>query len=913
MAKTISISELKDMMRGIDVSDEEIAKYLLAEEETSSAFAPALKINPDLVDDEGLEGAVAMSAFNNWARRRRQKKYHRKIKDGWDGLRIVSEGDSWFQYPFILKDVIDHLFDDYAIFSLGAAGDLVSDMLHQDEIADAVRSHKPDLLMISGGGNDLLGDGRMKQAVHPYKKGRLAKDYPNTNFTQSLKDVIDVYRTIFSGLLAEFPNLKIVCHGYDYALPDNGKWLGRPMASLGIEDPKLQAKIVAVMIDRFNQALISLAQEFPGTVHRVNCVGSVSSKQWKDELHPNGDGYSRVADEFRSVITQIFGSSETFTRSEARLSPGKEAMIADAKDLEPDAFRELVDHRAREILSLSMAPTQDEEERRAFESEISDHFEKISGGADFLPASFLEKGAEAAGAVCRINLPTGFGTGFLVGTRNFIMTNNHVISSKEEAALATAEFNFEDGKKSVVVTPDPNRFFITLKELDYTIVACDSTGLSDITPIALLRSPATVTRNEKVNIIQHPRGRPKEVALHNNDVFRIKDKVIWYKTDTEPGSSGSPVFNNVWDLVALHHAGWTDPGDNTTNEGVRMAAIVSHLIAQQAAEDTSSATLFELLKTIPDSSPHLGFFDISGIAGAGNNEVEIPEYKGSQDFADVGFWNIEHFNDKISDDRIGKVAEVIGHLSLDVLGLIEVQRGALDRLKSALQGLGYAYDYKYLDVRGRQDLAVLYDMNTSEVTLATDILNRHGDAWLSETGSGRSAFPRRPLIARARIASKSGSSENEDSDRAVEFIMMSAHLKAFGDPESQARRRLAAQILAETIEDIRATEKMPVVLGGDLNETLNTDVLTALTEAPDLYTLTSDDADDNALSYVGASHRSLIDHIVVSNDVQMSPISGDDAAIVRLDKSVRDFTRDISDHVPLVIRMVSREKPLQSN
>ena len=102
-----------------------------------------------------------------------------------------------------------------------------------------------------------------------------------------------------------------------------------------------------------------------------------------------------------------------------------------------------------------------------------------------------------------------------------------------------------------------------------------------------------------------------------------------------------------------------------------------------------------------------------------------------------------------------------------------------------------------------------------------------------------------------------------------------------------------------------------MVLGGDLNETLNTDVLSSLTDAPDLFTLTSDDAAENALSYVGANYRSLIDHIVVSNDVHMSPISGDDAAIVRLDKSVANFARDVSDHVPLVIRLVSRDAPLQ--
>ncbi|MGJ8609880.1 MAG: hypothetical protein ACSHWY_02215 [Octadecabacter sp.] len=136
----------------------------------------------------------------------------------------------------------------------------------------------------------------------------------------------------------------------------------------------------------------------------------------------------------------------------------------------------------------------------------------------------------------------------------------------------------------------------------------------------------------------------------------------------------------------------------------------------------------------------------------------------------------------------------------------------MGRLKTALQGLGYAYDFAYLNVRGRQDLAVLYDMNTTEVTLSKAIMDRNKSAWSAETGSGRSAFPRRPLVAHVKIAAKTGR-DNKAGDP-VEFIMISAHLKAFGDPESQARRRLAASILAEVIEDIRATEKLPVVLGG---------------------------------------------------------------------------------------------------
>jgi len=901
MTQQITLSELKAKIRDIDTSDEEIAAYLMAAPDASDAFAPQVQINPDLVDDEGVEADVAMRFFNAMSRRRRQRRYHRKIQDGWSGLRVVSEGDSWFQYPFLLRDVIDQLFDDYAIYSLGAAGDLVQDMLDQDEILQAVRQQNPHVFLISGGGNDLLGDGMLATAVHPFKSGRPAKDYPNATFGKRLKDIIGVYRSIFTALLAEFPNLKILCHGYDYAQPDNARWLGKPMASLGIKDKALQARIVAEMINRFNAALVALAGEFPGSVVRVSCLNAVGGN-WHDELHPNNTGYAAAAGKFRAVIASMFGSTTEFEAT-SPLSPGKEAMI-DAQDLEPQAFRELVDFRGRELLETPLPPTEDEDRRKEIEQDISLHFEKISGGADFLPASFLYRGADAAASVCRVNLPGGSGTGFLIATSKFIMTNNHVIADKEEAREAIAEFRFEEGGASLMVNLEPDRFFLTSKELDFTIVGCGDPALDEFDPIPLLRNPSTVTRGEKVNIIQHPRGRPKEVALHNNDVLRVKDKVVWYETDTEPGSSGSPVFNNAWDLVALHHAGWIENGV-TTNEGVRIAAIVSHLVARQHSEATGSPGLVDLLSTIPDSSPHLGFFDIAGITGSSTQEVEVPEYKGSLEFADIGFWNIEHFNDAISDARVDTVAGVLGHLSMDAMGLVEVQKDAMDRLITSLQALGQSYDYKYLNVRGRQDLAVLYDSKTTEVNISAKIMNRHKAAWAAKTGSGRTAFPRRPLIANIKVA------PNTKGGEPVEFIMILLHLKAFGDPQSKARRRLAAEILTEVIADIRETEKLPVVLGGDLNETLNNDVLGPLTDAPDLFTLTTDDAAENALSYVGARYRSLIDHIVVSKDVHMSPISGDDAAIVRLDKTVADFTRDVSDHVPLVIRMVSRDAPMQ--
>ncbi len=582
----------------------------------------------------------------------------------------------------------------------------------------------------------------------------------------------------------------------------------------------------------------------------------------------------------------------------ARLSPGKERLIKDAQDLTPDIYRRHVAHRARKILTDRHIDIQSADDLADIENAIAAHFEKIDQGADFLPASFLREGAARADAVCRISTGTSLGTGFLVAP-GILMTNNHVLSTAEDAEDSVAEFQFERGRAPIVVPIRPAALFVTHEALDFTIVACDTSGIEGVTPVPLLRNPATVAPNERVSIIQHPRGRPKEVALHNNPVTQLRDKVVHYRTDTEPGSSGSPVFNNAWDLVALHHAGWIDAG-RATNEGVRISAIVAHLLGEVARGEAKQEALRPVLESIRGTSPFLGIFDLYGL-GEDTREVQVDHFAGTPDFADIGVWNIEHFNASVSNDRVDRVADVVAELSMDVLGLTEVQDEAMDRLVTRLSDRGMAADYQLLNVDGRQDLAVLYDRDTTHVRLRRDIARRHASRLGAETPTGRTAFPRAPLFADCTVG---------NGDGEVRFIKILVHLKAFGDAQSRARRRLAAEKLAEIIDDIRDREGLPVVLGGDFNERIDTDVLSAVTGSPDLFAMTSDDANTDAISYVGDSHRSLIDHVLVTRDVALGDIHGDDAAIVRLDRTVRDFASRVSDHVPVVFRMVLRDQPV---
>lgn len=606
--KKITQRELIQKIRDLNTSDAELAQYFIVDEGTSGAFSPNVIANPKYVEDNGLEGAFFLNTLNGLARARRNRLYRKRVKD-WTGVKVVAEGDSWFQYPLILKDTIDQLNDlehfEYAIYGLSEAGDLLSNIMREDEITEALDTVNPDVFLISGGGNDMVGDGRMAKMVHKYAANRKVENYPNDKFDQFLSELEDLYRGLFSRLLASRPHLKIICHGYDKAIPDNGKWLGKPLAKKGIKDQGLQRDIVAVMISRFNQRLKEITTDYAGSVYHVDCQDLIGqASDWHDELHPKNEGYLKVAQKFDQVIKVALSenaASPSISLDTVATDSKIPLRLAKMSKLDHQDFLNMVVKRAETIMQKDIAVPKTQYERKQLEQDISDHFEKIHKERNFLPSSFLEDGVRCAQAVCRISTDESLGSGFLIGSRHFIMTNNHVIPDKDTARTSIAEFDYDEDNILYRVQLQPDTFFITDVDLDFTIVACDSAPLPlEIEPIPLLADPHTVTRGERVNIIQHPRGRKKEISLHDNKVNYVYDIGIRYTADTEAGSSGSPVFNNDWNLVALHHAGWKGADDIATNEGIRIKTIVDYLIENGANEGVSQIN--RLLETIVDSS-----------------------------------------------------------------------------------------------------------------------------------------------------------------------------------------------------------------------------------------------------------------------------------------------------------------------
>jgi V8-like Glu-specific endopeptidase len=200
----------------------------------------------------------------------------------------------------------------------------------------------------------------------------------------------------------------------------------------------------------------------------------------------------------------------------------------------------------------------------AFQFEVPDEarLEKVLGQTShILKIGWLEKARDAANAVCRVVCADGnLGTGFLT-REGYVFTNHHVVGSAEAARTARLEFNYEEGKSrttyeidaSDFVASPPNEFdFARLKVIDRPDAPLRQWGFVEFEPDAI---PAV---GEPVTIIQHPKGEEKQIALNANEVLGQLHQHLFYTTDTEPGSSGSPVFNKHWKVVAIHHAGKTD-------------------------------------------------------------------------------------------------------------------------------------------------------------------------------------------------------------------------------------------------------------------------------------------------------------------------------------------------------------------
>ncbi|MEU9351473.1 serine protease [Streptomyces griseoloalbus] len=280
----------------------------------------------------------------------------------------------------------------------------------------------------------------------------------------------------------------------------------------------------------------------------------------------------------------------------------------------PDSPQALAVRTARLLDRQAVPAAMVVEAVRAEPLEPSAAFERILGVSKELQAwSFLPRGARAARSIARISarekgreLPIG--TGFLVSP-TLLMTNHHVLPDADAARHCFVEFDAQVTVDNAPQPPTrlefaPDDFFTADKRLDFALVPV-APGPDRKPPgenfgwHRLSTQMGKLVIGEPVNIIGHPMGRLKEIAVRDNALQVRLDDFLHYRTDTEPGNSGSPVFNDQWEVIGLHHSGVpkTDeqgrtlrrdgrvwhPGDGddtidwVSNEGVRISSILKHV------------------------------------------------------------------------------------------------------------------------------------------------------------------------------------------------------------------------------------------------------------------------------------------------------------------------------------------------
>jgi V8-like Glu-specific endopeptidase len=187
--------------------------------------------------------------------------------------------------------------------------------------------------------------------------------------------------------------------------------------------------------------------------------------------------------------------------------------------------------------------------------------EKIIGAVSHLKSiAWLSKGLDAARSVCRIVTPDGLGTGFMIRP-GIVVTNHHVLPSERVAKEAHAEFNYQEslvGSLDRIYTYEiDGSSWIGDAGRDCAVVQLRSSVETpfDRWGTVTLETVSVPPIGGHVSIIQHPGGRPKQIAVTANQVVGVFGNKLHYTTDTLRGSSGSPVFNDDWSVVAVHHAG----------------------------------------------------------------------------------------------------------------------------------------------------------------------------------------------------------------------------------------------------------------------------------------------------------------------------------------------------------------------
>ncbi len=246
-------------------------------------------------------------------------------RQGGAPLQILAEGDSWFDYPvpFFGGSIVPRLEHRIGvpILNLADAGDEVRFMLGVEQ-RETLRVHLTtgcpaggswDVLLFSGGGNDIVGN-PMALWILDYQASKAPADLVHV---ARFGAALDLIRAGYEDLIALrdklSPGTHLVFHNYDYPIPDGrgicgmGPWLKPALDLHKFPSEAKRVAVVKAMLQRFAEMLDDVAQAHANvTVIHTQGTLATTTLSWHNELHPSKGGFNQIADLFRDALRKQF-------------------------------------------------------------------------------------------------------------------------------------------------------------------------------------------------------------------------------------------------------------------------------------------------------------------------------------------------------------------------------------------------------------------------------------------------------------------------------------------------------------------------------------------------------------------------------------------------------------------------------
>ena len=262
-------------------------------------------------------------------------------KDQYPGrVGLLIEGDSWFAFPQewlvygaaanAITSILSRLAPTRSVIGLCRASnsdtaDDIMDGKQLDKTRSLLKRHgsRFDLCLLSAGGNDVIGEGRLGPLLNDHPSGSSASGWINEHaFKTKLDDLEADYRRFLIVRDQLAPNMVVIAHSYDIIKPTNkateilwgvevvGPWIMPELSSRKVP-PALHIPIVGILLSNFRERLEKLQLQtqnfFVADTQGTLTPGKAAD--WKDEIHPTPKGFEKIADkiyaEARARVPQL--------------------------------------------------------------------------------------------------------------------------------------------------------------------------------------------------------------------------------------------------------------------------------------------------------------------------------------------------------------------------------------------------------------------------------------------------------------------------------------------------------------------------------------------------------------------------------------------------------------------------------